>query len=112
MVTCPAATTGTYALLSHPRFKNPYSNAAASSRSVAHRLPITSVKALPEAWPARRIFAISASLLSARSSLTSGFSGKTLAEARRPANPEEGGVGGCRKRERSELEVGLSGISV
>ena len=66
--TFPPATTGTYAELSQPLRLNRYSKKAARSFSEVQSLPIASVNARPEAWPAFRMLVISASLLIFRTS--------------------------------------------
>ena len=73
---------------------------------------MASVNALPEAWPALRMLTISASLLTARTSLMMGFKGWTLLEPRILEKPSLFEDGLENKREKIEVGGGLRGISV
>ena len=73
---------------------------------------MASVNALPEAWPALRMLAISASLLTARTSLMKGFKGWTFLEPRILLKPSVFEAGLEKKRGKMEVGVGLRGISV
>ena len=79
-LTCPPATTGMYADPSQVLVLNLYSIYVARSFSFVQVCRIVSVKALPEACPAFRIFAISASLLRLRISFIISFRGSTAVD--------------------------------
>lgn len=71
-----------------------------------------SVNARPEAWPAFRMLAISASLLKARTSLIMSRRGWSLLEGRRLAKPSALDVELKRKRDKTVEGAGERGMSV
>ena len=73
---------------------------------------MTSVNARPEAWPAFRILAISASLLKARTLLIISRRGWILLDGSRPAKPSALDVELERNRDRTVEGVDWRGMSV
>lgn len=85
---------------------------AARSFSLAQACRIASVNALPDAWPALRMFAISASLLRFRMSFMTSFKGSILLVSRILARPSAFVLRSCRKRDNKDLVLTSEGKSV
>jgi hypothetical protein len=73
---------------------------------------MASVKALPDAFPAFRMFAISASLLVFRMSLMMSFRGVMLLDSRTLVRPSALDERSLRKREKNDLVLVSKGKSV
>lgn len=79
---------------------------------MAHACRIASVNALPDACPAWRMLAISASLLMFRISYTRSFNGDVLFESRTLARPSAFGERSRRKRENHDFVFDSETMSV
>jgi hypothetical protein len=110
--TLPPATTGTYAEASHPLTLKSYSSLFCKSLSSVQLCLIAFVNARPDAWPAFRILAISASLLMARRSFMRGFREWILFEGSRPARPSSLVFELGRKRDRKVVGGDFRSMSV
>lgn len=111
MHTEPPATTGTKALPSQPLTLKLYSKNEVKSFSFVNVCLIALVKARPAAWPTRRNWTTSSSLLNALISLTIGRSGFTFRMSTSFLSFSEAPIGPYRYRcrdERPELKAGIS----